>query len=305
MVVVSGSTRVPRVVVVSRASEYAALLARHGTRAQAAFFLGRRDQVIDDLERRHVLLQHALEAVSRAIPPEWRRQRLDRADLARFVFEPDDLVVATGQDGLVANAAKYLGGQPILGVNPDPERHDGVLVPHRPERAALLLRAMAAGRAEVEERTMAEARLDDGQRLLALNEVFAGHRSHQSARYRVVLGGREERQSSSGVIVTTGTGATGWARSINLERRRPLDLPGPTEPAIAFLVREPFPSVATGTSIDGARLGPGEPLALVSEMNEGGVLFGDGIEEDRIDFAWGTRVEIRVAQERLRLVRDA
>jgi NAD kinase len=300
-----GNGKVPRAIVVTRASEYAALLARHGTRAQAAFFLERRGQSIDDLERRHALLQRALDAVSQAIPPAWRRVRLDRADLARFVFEPEDLVVAAGQDGLVANAAKYLGGQLVLGVNPDPARYDGVLVPHGPDRAARLLRAMAAGRAEVEERTMVEARLDDGQRLLALNELFAGHLSHQSARYRIALRGREERQSSSGVIATTGTGATGWARSINLERRRPLDLPGPRDPAIAFFVREPFPSVGTATAIDGAVLAKGEPLELVSEMNDGGVLFGDGIEDDRLDFSWGTRVRIGAAAERLRLVKGA
>lgn len=301
----AASGKVPRVIVVTRASEYQALLARHGTRAQAAFFLERHGQAIDDLERRHALLHEALDAVSRAIPAEWRRARIDRADLARFVFEPEDLVVAAGQDGLVANAAKYLGGQLVLGVNPDPERYDGVLVPHPPSGAARLLQAMAAGRAEVEERTMVEARLDDGQRLLALNEVFAGHRSHQSARYRIALGGREERQSSSGVIVATGTGATGWARSINLERRRALDLPRAWEPAVAFFVREPFPSVGTGSSIDGALLAGGEPLELVSEMNEGGVIFGDGIEDDRLEFSWGTRATIRAAGERLRLVKGA
>lgn len=294
--------KVPRVVVVIRASDQAALLARHGTRAQAAFFLAGRGQDLAEVERRHAAQEAALAAVSRAIPADWRRARIDRADLARFVFEPDDLVVAAGQDGLVANAAKYLAGQLVLGVNPDPARHDGVLARHAPERVARLLPAMAAGRVEVEARTMVEARLDDGQRLLALNEVFAGHRSHQSARYRIAAGTREERHSSSGVIVASGTGATGWARSINGERRRPLALPAPTVPALAFLVREPFPSVATGTSIDGAVIGPGEHLDLVSEMNEGGVLFGDGIEDDRLEFAWGVRARIRTAEERLRLV---
>ena len=295
--------KMPRAIVVTRASEYQALLARHGTRAQAAFFLERRGQSLDDLERRHGRLQAALEAVSRAIPAAWRRVRLDRSDLARFVFEPEDLVVAAGQDGLVANAAKYLAGQLVLGINPDPERYEGILVPHRADRAEALLAAMATGEVEVEARTMVEARLDDGQRLLALNEVFAGHRSHQSARYRIALDGKEERQSSSGVIVSSGTGATGWARSINGERRRPLALPSPTDPAIAFFVREPFPSVASGVSIDGAVLDRDRPLELVSEMNEGGVLFGDGIEDDRLEFGWGTRATIGAAGERLRLVR--
>jgi hypothetical protein len=231
--------------------------------------------------------------------------RLDRRDLPAFVFEPEDLVVAVGQDGLVANAAKYLRGQQVLGVNPDPEVNDGVLVPHRPDRARRLLAAMAAGRASLEERTLAAASLDDGQRLLALNEVFAGHRSHQSARYRIRHGDAEERHSSSGVIVTTGTGATGWARSINGERRRALELPRPGDAALAFLVREPFPSVATGTSIDGALLVAPAALELVSEMNDGGVLFGDGIEEDRLELPYGARVRVEVAPERLRLVRGA
>jgi len=105
-------------------------------------------------------------------------------------------------------------------------------------------------------------------------------------------------------IVTTGTGATGWARSVNGERRRPLDLPAPADAALAFFVREPFPSVSTGTRLDGARLGEGEALELVSEMDEGGVLFADGIEDDRLDFPYGARARFEIAPDRLRLVRD-
>jgi len=294
---------VPRVVVLTRQSEYRLLLARHGTEPQVRFFLEQRGQTIDGVRSRHQRLEAALATVSAAIPADWRRTRIERSDLSRFVFEPDDLVVAAGQDGLVANAAKYLRGQLVLGVNPDPERYDGVLVPHRPERARKLLLAMAAGRAEVEERTMVAARLDDGQSLLALNEVFVGHRTHQSARYRIRFAGQEERQSSSGLIVATGTGATGWARSINGERGHKLTLPPPADPSLAFFVREPFPSVATGTSVDGAVVPAGETLQVVSEMDEGGVVFGDGIEEDRLDFAWGTVLRIEAAPERLCLVR--
>lgn len=297
------TSKVPRVVVVTRASEYQQLLARHGTEPQVRFFLEQRGQSIDEVRRRHDRLQTALEAVSRAIPVDWRRTRVARSDLSRFVFEPADLVVAAGQDGLVANTAKYLHGQLVLGVNPDPDRYDGILVPHPPSRAKKLLAIMAAGRAEVEERTMAAARLDDGQTLVALNEVFVGHHSHQSARYRVCYAGSEEHQSSSGLIVATGTGATGWARSINGEREHKLDLPRPSDPALAFFVREPFPSVATGTQVDGGRVDSNEALEIVSEMDEGGVVFGDGIEDDRIDFTWGTRLRVEVAAERLRLVR--
>jgi NAD kinase len=292
----------PRVVVVTRPTEYQALLERHGTREQARFFLEARGRAIEEVAARHQRQEAALAVVSAAIPARWRRAAVDRADLSRFVFGPEDVLVAVGQDGLVANVAKYLAGQPVLGVNPDPARHDGVLVRHPPEALRDLLPAAAAGRLRVQRRTMAQAVLDDGQRLLALNEVFVGHRTHQSARYRITVEGASEPQSSSGLIVTTGTGATGWARSIHRQRKQPRELPGPEDAALAFFVREPFPSVSSATSVEQGLLPEGRALEIVSEMNEGGTVFADGLEEDRLEFTWGMRLQVTLARERLHLV---
>lgn len=292
----------PRAVVVSRATELEQLVARHGTREQARFFLESRGRNLKEVEERHHRHEEALAAVLSRIPLRWRRARLDRADLSRFVFGPEDVIIAVGQDGLVANAAKYLSGQPVVGINPDPRHHDGVLVPHPPAAAGDLLAVIAAGRARIQARVMAAASLDDGQTLLALNEVFVGHRSHQSARYRLRAADRQERQSSSGLIVATGTGATGWARSIERQRRAPVALPAPEAPQLTFFVREPFPSVATGTEIEQGLLPEGQQLEIVSEMNDGGVVFADGIEEDRLDFSWGTRLRVGLARARLHLV---
>ena len=298
-----GGSTVPRVVVVSRQTEYQALIARHGTRGQAEFFLSTRGRSIADLERADRTFQGALASVLGAIPTEWRRARVDRVDLDRFLFEPRDVVVAVGQDGLVANTAKYLEGQFVVGVNPDPAAYEGVLVPHPPDASRALIARAARREVDVEERTMVEAVLDDGQRLLALNEVFVGHASHQSARYTLSFLGASERQSSSGLIVTTGTGATGWGRSVSLSRSSLLAMPAPREPALAFFVREAWPSVIYGASLTEGRLDGGAALDVNSEMNAGGVVFGDGIESDRLEFSWGRHLAVRVASERLHLVR--
>ena len=295
------STLAPRVVVVTRASEYALLLQRHATRAQAAFFLETRGESIDEVQERHERFEQMRAAVLEAVPAKWRRAQVLRGDLDRFVFEPEDLVVALGQDGLVANMAKYLRGQTVIGLNPDPHLYDGQLVHHEPGAAGELLRAAHAGRLEIEARPMVEACLADGQPLLALNEVFVGHRSHQSARYRIRLGELEERQSSSGLIVATGTGATGWARSINRQRASGVNLPAPCDRRLAFFVREAFPSIATGTRIGEGTLQHRSQLELVSELNEGGVIFGDGIEDDYLEFGWGMTATIQVAESTLQL----
>jgi hypothetical protein len=151
---------------------------------------------------------------------------------------------------------------------------------------------------------MVEAALDDGQRVLALNEVFIGHASHQSARYVLRGASGAERQSSSGIVVTTGTGATGWGRSISLERHTMLPMPTPDEPALAWFVREAWPAPAFGTSQTEGRVEPGETLEVTSELDDGGVIFGDGIESDAVPFGWGMVARIRVAPERLRLVEE-
>ncbi len=292
----------PRVVVVTRPTELEHLVRRHGTREQARFALAAKGRTLDEVEARHTAFGAVMTRVSQAIPTRTRRSRVARDDLARFVWEPDDLVLVVGQDGLVANVAKYLAGQRVIGINPDPARFDGVLVRHPVDRLELLLGRAFEGRAEIEERTLVAATVDDGQHLRALNEVFIGHRTHQSARYRIRYAGAEEAQSSSGVIVATGTGATGWARSIARDRASAVALPAPTALALAFFVREAFPSRATGTSITEGLVTETSPLDILSEQDEGGVVFGDGIEEDRLRVGWGMRVRVGLAPERLRLI---
>jgi NAD kinase len=292
----------PRAVIVHRRTEFEELLAQHGTRQQAEFFLTGRGRSIDEVEARHHAQQAALQAASNAIPLDWRRGSVERADLDRFVFAPEDIVVAVGQDGLVANVAKYLDGQVVVGLNPEPGRNPGVLVPHDPAAAGRLLPAAAGGGRGRQARVMVEAVVDDGQTLRALNEIFVGHPSHQSARYRLQTpSGESERQSSSGVLIGTGTGATGWCRSVWLERRSELDLPGPEEPALCWFVREAWPSPATGTELTEGLLGEDEELTILAESDL--VVFGDGIETDALRLRWGQRVTLRRAAGRLYLLR--
>ncbi|OLB64477.1 MAG: hypothetical protein AUI10_10915 [Actinobacteria bacterium 13_2_20CM_2_72_6] len=291
------STLAPRVVVVSRRSELDELLARHGTRAAAAYFLGQRGRDLAAVQARHDALRAALTEVGAAIPADWRRGLVDRADVPRFLFAPEDIVVAVGQDGLVANVAKYLDGQPVIGINPEPERNPGVLVRHPAAALRGLLDEPVA-----QELSMVSAVLDDGQELVGLNEVYVGHPSHQSARYLLsTVDGQRERHSSSGVVVGTGTGATGWLASLAHGRVDPPVLPRPPEAVLAWFVREAWPSPATGVRLTAGLLAVDDRLELVSE-SERLVVFADGLESDRLELAWGQQVTVGLAKQRLNLV---
>ncbi|MGW7368870.1 hypothetical protein ACWGI8_36950, partial [Streptomyces sp. NPDC054841] len=159
----------PRAVLVHRTTEYEELLARHGTHGQAEFFLSSRGRSIREVAERHHRARRVLADVAAAVPVQWRQARAERGDLDRFLFAPEDVVVVVGQDGLVANTAKYLSGQPVVGIDTDPGRGLGVLVRHRAADAARLLRAAVGRGAAADELTMVEAVADDTQRLLALN----------------------------------------------------------------------------------------------------------------------------------------
>jgi NAD kinase len=293
----------PRVVVVHRTTEYEELVARHGTHGQAAFFLRSRGRDIEEVAERHRRTRRALAEVSAAVPLTWRQAQVERADLDRFLFAPEDVVAVVGQDGLVANVAKYLAGQPVLGFDTDPGRNPGVLVRHRPDAAAVLLPSVLAPGTGVHELTMVEAVADDTQRLVALNEIYLGAVGHQTARYRLGLeddGGVVEAQASSGVLVGTGTGATGWIRSVWQQRSAELRLPGPTENRLVWFVREAWPSPATGTSLVAGELAAAAFLRLTVE-SERLIAFGDGMEADAVELTWGQSVRVGVCGERLRL----
>ncbi|WP_053702720.1 inorganic polyphosphate kinase [Streptomyces sp. WM6368] len=294
----------PRAVIVHRRTEYEELLARHGTHGQAAFFLSSRGRSIDEVVRRHERTRQALREVAAAVPLTWRNSRVERADLDRFLFAPEDVVVVVGQDGLVANTAKYLRGQPVVGIDTDPGRNPGVLVRHRCADAAALLRAATAAGGRAEELTMVEAVADDTQRLLALNEIYLGSPGHQTARYRLGSDGENgpgEAQASSGVLVGTGTGATGWLRSLWLERGSRAGLPAPCDRRLLWFVREAWPSPTTGTTQVAGELGQGQGLQLTVESDRM-VVFGDGMESDALELTWGQSVRLGIAGTSLHLV---
>lgn len=303
-----------KVVLVTRRSRLEDLLVRFNTREQARFYVEHLGADFKDYVREHENYEDARRVVVRTLEAHGRFQVIDRGFLPNFVFGPDDVVLALGQDGLVANTLKYLDGQPLAGINPDPGRWDGVLLPWQPAAVAGALPSLLSGQVRLQCVTMGEARLADGQRLYAVNDFFVGPKSHTSARYEIRVKDRREVQSSSGIIVSTGLGSTGWMRSVvtgscavaseamHREIRWKFRGRAWDERSLEFAVREPFPSRSSAASLVCGTVAETEALTVTSLMAENGVIFSDGIEADFLAFNAGTTVEIGVARRIGRLV---
>jgi hypothetical protein len=175
-----------------------------------------------------------------------------------------------------------------------------------------MLQDVLEGGPAISKVTLAEAVLNDGQRLLAFNDLFIGARTHVSARYRLEFEGRAENQSSSGMIVSTGAGSTGWLSSVfNMVSSVSLFTGGNAtqgvklswdSPELMFVVREPFVSKHSSAGIVAGLLHPGQELVLESRMPSEGTIFSDGVEADYLAFNAGSIARIRASERTASLV---
>lgn len=304
-----------KVVIVTRKTALEELIQRFNTAGQAKFYLEHAGQDFAGVEAAHARYHAALARVVDLVPRGIKHHVVERSFLPQFSFGSTDLVVTVGPDGLVVNTAKYLDGQPIVAVNPDPAEMEGVLLPFVVPDVQRALHEAIYGEARSTAVTMAEAILSDGQRLLAFNDLFIGAKSHVSARYRVSHRDGAEEHSSSGILIATGAGSTGWLRSVyagaaqvaqSSRRRgaRGIDSGRFAWDAerLVYVVREPWPSKTTGASIVHGVITRGHPLTVVSRMAENGVIFSDGMEADFLAFTAGLTATIRVADRTARLL---
>ncbi len=281
----------------------------------------RLQEVIEDAEEMFALEDLQIEEDNNALALSNARRNLqellpvshiDRSEISTYSFEFSKVIVVIGPDGLVANVAKYAPGIPIIGVNPDRNRYDGILVPFVDSQVFPLVQKVLDNRARTRRVTLAKVQTSDEQEMLAFNDFFVGANSHVSARYSLEFSGQSESQSSSGVLISTGAGSTGWMSSIfnmvnainaaNGNRSCDAMQMSPNDQRLFWCVREPFVSRSSTANQTCGVLEHGTELVLGSQMAENGTIFSDGIEEDFIEFNTGVIARISVADEKAILV---
>lgn len=305
-----------KIILVTRKTRLEGLVERFNTVGQARFYLEHGGGDFNLYQHEHETYHAAVSSLRSNLQQLAKLQEIERNLLPNFMFSDGDLIVTIGIDGLVANTAKYLNGQPLIAVNPDPEHIDGILLPFNIKSAVLAARNVIKGSFRSRKISMAETNLNDGQSLLAFNDFFVGVQSHVSARYTIETPNIQERQSSSGVIVSTGVGSTGWLSSMfNMANGIMLGAQPEAhvtalkssrfdweEEKLVYVVREPFVSKTSSDAVVFGYITPRSPLVIRSEMPEGGVIFSDGVEADFLQFNSGAVATISLAKKKTNLV---
>jgi len=303
----------PRVIIVFRETQLDELIKRYNTLEQARFYVEHLgadfSRYIDDDKS----YKAALKEVRTIYQKIAKVQLVDRSFLSNFTFVGIDAVIVVGQDGLVANTLKYVHDIPVIGINPDPARYDGILLPFKISDINKLAIETIQGKRQQKKITLAKATLSNGQSIVGVNDIFIGPKQHSSAKYELCWNNSSEIQSSSGIIVSTGLGSTGWFQSILTGAKRIAGSLNKEKSALqkgfswdanylCFCVREPFPSQTTGTELAFGQVSQKQSLKICSHMPDNGVIFSDGIFDDTIDFHSGLTATIGLADWQGRLV---
>ncbi|MBO9701039.1 MAG: sugar kinase [Sporocytophaga sp.] len=298
-------------IIVKNKTRLESLIERFNTKAQAKFYIESLGGNFDDYELEHEIFQSSLISLQTQLSKVVKNKTVERIYLPSFIFSEKNLIVVIGQDGLVANTAKYSKSCPIVAVNPDKGRYDGILLPFDTSNFMLGIENVISNKFQSKTMRFAEARLNDGQRLLAFNDLFIGASSHISARYRISFNKKTEEHSSSGLIVSTLAGSTGWLSSVFnmaygvaglLEKNLKPKKPALNDNELLFAVREPFQSIRTQTGITAGLIKNQNYLTIESLMPASGIIFSDGIETDFLRFNSGSVATIGIAKETAKIV---
>lgn len=299
-------------IIIKNKTRLETLIERFNTRAQAKFYIERSGGDFSDYEKEHEIFHNSLSIVQRNLSTLLKNKIVERSFLPSFIFNEKQVIVTVGQDGLVANTAKYVQQIPIIAVNPDQERFDGVLLPFNTGNFLEAVNKVVNNNFTSKQTSFAEAKLNDGQRLLAFNDLFIGATSHVSARYQITFNNKTEDHSSSGIIVSTQAGSTGWLSSIfnmsfgihkfvekDNSKKKYAKL---KDNQLMFAVREPFASKRTQVETTTGIITGQSKLIIQSFMPNNGLIFSDGIETDFLKFNSGAIATIGIAKEKANLV---
>lgn len=224
-------------------------------------------------------------------------------------------VIALGGDGHFSFVSHFITDQTIIGVNADSEKSTGALLEFTPE-SLVESGCLKTGSCPVEQWTRMQVILD-GKVLatLPLADVYIGAKlSVDMSRYVVEFEGKQEEQKTSGLLVATGTGSTGWYSKMFQTIYQNRDDFSRTDPGARFIVREEpgfdtayfgedHPKLSRYDILKG-RIAPDSQL-IIHSLTDEGIVSIDSYRDLMFDFNRGATVQIFPSDKPLSVLKAA
>ena len=220
-----------------------------------------------------------------------KREKLQRKDLRKT-----DLVITVGGDGTFLRTAHQISDTPVLAVSSGARYNEAFFSRASKENFPGKIKRILGGEFRMKKLTRLEASIN-GKRLpiMAINEVFAGNRTpYHTSRYELNVRGKKEFQKSSGVLIATKAGSSGWAKSA---AKKKLAIP---RGGFGYAVREPYFGRLTNPTLLHGCLSSGEKIRIKSRDYQGMVVM-DSYERE-FTFLEGDVLEIGVSGKPLNLI---
>lgn len=238
-------------------------------------------------------------------------------------FEDASLVISVGGDGTVLSTTRATPfNVPLLPLRSAPSS-DGVLCRYDYDEIDKLARDVTDQRYQVVEWTLLKLRYRN-QTEVALNDILIGaEKSMKVARFSVDCHGRTEEQRSSGLVISTGAGSTGWYKNIKKQHLKTgfASIDNTLSPVYDWAAQHFFTFAPgrreawftnrellseTGVRCSQGTLTDGDVMHITSRMNVNGIISVDGDDEERLfDFPRGATATIELADQTLSVVHPA
>ena len=231
------------------------------------------------------------------------KQFVPRDELTREIAAKADMVIALGGDNHFQYVSHFLDNSGlIMGINSDPLRSEGNLIYLTTSDFENVLKKMQQGDFYMERWTRLEVQLNGEVLELATSELFLGEKERKyMSRHILTIRERTEEQKSSGLLVATGAGSTGWYDSACRYLYPDGNWFSGTAGIARFLVTEPFHGKLSGYSVLEGVLEAGDELIVRSLNDSAGILSIDSLEE--YEFNRGASASIQISDKPLRVVR--
>ena len=232
-----------------------------------------------------------------------------RDDLSAELVKNYQTLVSLGGDNHFTYVARFAGSTPVIGVNSDPLTSSGNLVYFN---TASFLKAIQGTDFfdHIEQWTLIEGEIEtENNEIIKTGPCISETGIRNSfadamSRYYIRVNDEPwEEQKSSGLLLSTGTGSTGWFQSCLPHTMQVYEDPtfGRSEQIFKFVAREPGFHRQHFYRYLYRTLGSDDTVEIISEMD--GQIIVDAQPETSFDFNPGSRCRFQLSKNHLQVIR--